>query len=150
MIMLSEIKYKTVLSLGCSNCVAHAYKVTLHRNDYWLTILPRQQILTDILPLIFVNYSAALEGLGILIFEVSVRHTTFCGTHLHEWSALHRDFYPITHTKSTKDRCPCPRRDKNPQFQQADGHRPTPYAARPLGSAFSHVVKLPCAFALLY
>ena len=38
MIMLSKIKYKTILSLGCSNCVAHAYKVTkrqtLHRYVY--------------------------------------------------------------------------------------------------------------------
>jgi hypothetical protein len=57
MIMLSEIKYKTVLSLGCSNCVAHVYKVTdretVNRYDYWLTILHRQQILTDMLPPFF-------------------------------------------------------------------------------------------------
>jgi hypothetical protein len=105
MIMLSEIKYKKVLSLGCSNCVAHAYKVTnretLHTYEYGLTVLHWQQILTDILPLIFFNYSAALEGLDPLIFEVSVRHTTFCGTHLDEWSVLRRDFYPITQSPQT-------------------------------------------------
>jgi hypothetical protein len=87
MIILNEIKYKTVLSLDCGNCVAHAYKLTnretLHIYDYWLTIPHRKQILTDMLPLIFFNYSAALEGLRLLIFEVSVRHTTLCVTHLH-------------------------------------------------------------------
>jgi hypothetical protein len=39
------------------------------------------------------------------------------------------------HTTLTKDRHPCPRRDSNPQPQQASGRRPTPYTARPLGSA---------------
>jgi hypothetical protein len=39
------------------------------------------------------------------------------------------------HTALTRERHPCPRRDSNPQSQQASGHRPTPYTARPLESA---------------
>ena len=50
-------------------------------------------------------------------------------TPLDEWSALGRDLYLTTHTL-TRDRHPCPRRDSNPQSQQASGRRPTPYTAR--------------------
>jgi len=35
----------------------------------------------------------------------------------------------------TRDRHPRPRRDPNPQSQQASSRRPTPWTARPLGSA---------------
>jgi len=35
----------------------------------------------------------------------------------------------------TREKYPCPRRDSKPQFQQAGCRRPTPYSARPLGSA---------------
>ena len=41
------------------------------------------------------------------------------------------------HTKLTTDRHPCPWRDSNPQAQQASDCRPTPWTARPLGSAIS-------------
>jgi hypothetical protein len=37
------------------------------------------------------------------------------------------------HTRITRERHPCARRDSNPQYQQASGCRPTPYSARPLG-----------------
>jgi len=30
------------------------------------------------------------------------------------------------HTTLTRDRCPCTRRNSNPQYQQASGRRPTP------------------------
>ena len=43
------------------------------------------------------------------------------------------------HTALTRDRRPCPRRDSNPQSQQAKGRRSTPQTARSLRSA---VVKL--------
>jgi hypothetical protein len=36
----------------------------------------------------------------------------------------------------TTDKHPCPRRDSNPQSQQASGRRLTPYSARSLGKAF--------------
>ena len=42
---------------------------------------------------------------------------------------------PAQHTTFTTDKYPCPRRKSNPQSQQASGHRPTPYTARPLESA---------------
>jgi hypothetical protein len=38
-------------------------------------------------------------------------------------------------TQHSQDRRPCPRWDSNSQSQQANGGRPTPYTARPLGSA---------------
>ena len=59
------------------------------------------------------------------------RRTTFGRTPLDEWSARRRDLYLKTH--NTHNRHPCPRWDSNPQSQQASGHRPTPWTARPLG-----------------
>ena len=41
----------------------------------------------------------------------------------------------LQHTTLNTDRHPCPRRDSNPQMQQASGRRPTPKTARPLGPA---------------
>jgi len=39
------------------------------------------------------------------------------------------------HTTLTGNKHPCRRLDSNPQSQQAGGRRPTPYSARPQGSA---------------
>ena len=61
------------------------------------------------------------------------RRTTVGRTPLDEWSARRRDLYVTTH--DTHDKRPCPRWDSNPQSQQANGRRPTPWTARPLGSA---------------
>ena len=55
------------------------------------------------------------------------RHTTVGRTPLDEWSARRRDLYLITHTTLTTDKRPCPRRDSNPQSQQARGRRPSPW-----------------------
>ena len=44
-------------------------------------------------------------------------------------------FCPYCTTHNTNIHAPCPRRDSNPQFQQAIGRRPSPYTARPLRSA---------------
>jgi hypothetical protein len=46
-------------------------------------------------------------------------------TPLDDWSARSRDFYMTTH--NIHKRQPCPRRYSNPQPQQANGHRPTPW-----------------------
>ena len=50
------------------------------------------------------------------------RRTRVGRSTLDEWSARRRDFYLTTlNTRNT----PCPRRDSNPQFQQANDRRPT-------------------------
>ena len=41
----------------------------------------------------------------------------------------------ILTVQHTQHKHPCPRRNSNPQSQQASGCRPTPQTARPLGSA---------------
>jgi len=43
------------------------------------------------------------------------------------WTSDHSDAetYTWQHTTLTRDRPPCPRRDLNPQFQQASDRRPT-------------------------
>jgi hypothetical protein len=46
------------------------------------------------------------------------------------------------HTTLTTDRHPCPRCDSNPQYQQQNGRRRTPYTARPLGPAFSALLSV--------
>jgi hypothetical protein len=53
-----------------------------------------------------------------------IRRTTVGRTPTVEWSARRRDFWQ--HTTLTRDRHPCPRRDSNPQSQQASGRRPMP------------------------
>jgi hypothetical protein len=40
------------------------------------------------------------------------------------------------HTTLTSDKHPCPRRNSNPQFQQASGRKPTPWTALPLELAY--------------
>jgi hypothetical protein len=65
-----------------------------------------------------------LGGLGLLIFQgftITLRHTTLGRTPLDEWSARRRDLYLTTHN------IPCPRRDSNPQSQQAIGHSSAQY-----------------------
>jgi len=68
-----------------------------------------------------------LPGLGCTI---TLRHTTLGRTPLYEWSARRWDLYLTT---LTRDRRPCPRRNSNPQFQQASGRRPTLYTTPQLG-----------------
>jgi len=66
---------------------------------------------------------------------MTLRHTTLDRTPLEDWSTRRRDIYLTTH--STHKRHPCPRRDSNPQSQQAGGRIPTPYVARPPRSAYT-------------
>ena len=54
--------------------------------------------------------------------------TTIGRTSLDEWSTRRIDLYLATH--NTEHRHPCPRRDSNPQSQQANGRDPRP---RPRG-----------------
>ena len=56
------------------------------------------------------------------------------------WTSDQPDIQNSTwqHKTITRDRHPCPRWESNPQFQQANGRRPTLQTARSLGSALSH------------
>ena len=64
------------------------------------------------------------------------------------WACFQPDVQTSTwqHTTLTKDRYPCPRRDSNPQSQQANDRRPTPWTARPLGSAINSYTRLKIRF----
>ena len=66
------------------------------------------------------------------------RRNTVGRTPLDEWSARRRDVYLTTHTA---DRHSCPRRDSNPQSQQASGRRPTPLTARATGTGCRHCTR---------
>ena len=57
-------------------------------------------------------------------FTITLRYTTRGKTPLDELPDRRRDLYLTTH--NTYKRHPCPRRDSNPQSQQATNHRPTP------------------------
>jgi len=66
-------------------------------------------------------------GEGVLITEVSrshSRHTTLGRTPLDQWTARRSDFYLTTHKTHNKE-ISMPRRDSNPQHQQAWGRRHT-------------------------
>jgi hypothetical protein len=61
---------------------------------------------------------------SFLRFLDHIQRTTVGRTPLDEWSAHRKDLYLTTH--NIHNRHPCPRRDSNPQSQQASGRRPTP------------------------
>jgi len=58
-------------------------------------------------------------------FTITLRHTTLGMTPLDEGSPV-AETSTWRRTTFTTDRHPCPRRDSNPQSQQASGRRPTP------------------------
>ena len=57
-------------------------------------------------------------------FKITPRHTTFSRTPLDERSPRHRDNLTKQHSQETDTHAP--RRDSNPQSQQANGRRTTP------------------------
>jgi hypothetical protein len=67
-------------------------------------------------------------------FTITLRHTTVGRTPLDEWLPFAENS-TWQRTIPTRDRQPYPLRDWNPQSQEARGHRPSPWTARPLGSA---------------
>jgi hypothetical protein len=62
-------------------------------------------------------------------------HTAVGRTSLDKGSARCRDLSSWQITTLKRDTHPCSWQDSNPQSQQARGCRPSPYTARPLGSA---------------
>jgi len=63
------------------------------------------------------------------------RHITISRTPLDERSPRRRDLYLTIHNTHKREWEPCPRRDSNPQSQQARASRNTPQTAKPLESA---------------
>jgi hypothetical protein len=81
---------------------------------------------------------------GLLIIEASPSHSDTLHSVALLWTSDQSDAETSTwqHTTLTRDRHPCSRRDSYPQSQKASGRRPTPYTARPLGSA-SYLLNIP-------
>jgi hypothetical protein len=106
-------------------------------------------VLTDPLSVFLCQYTSTLHdislpmaqqplvGQGLLIIEASRSHSGTPHSVGLLWTSDQLDAETATwqHTTLTRDRYPCPRRDSNPQCQNASGRRPTPQNARPLGSA---------------
>ena len=65
---------------------------------------------------------------GPFIIEASRSHSDTQHSEALLWKSDQPDAETSTvqHTTLTKDKHPCPRRDSNPQFQEASGRRPTP------------------------
>ena len=83
---------------------------------------------------LFIYGSIAIVGPDLLIVEVSRSlsdKTNLSTTPLDERSARSRDLYLPTHS-THKIQKSMPRRDSNPQSQQARDRRPTPWTARRL------------------
>ena len=59
-------------------------------------------------------------------FKITYGRIRFSRTPLDERAARRRDLYLTTRNNHKKDRQSQPRRDSNPQSQQASGNRPTP------------------------
>jgi hypothetical protein len=75
------------------------------------------------------GFDNPLAGFSLLILEVSrshkMPHHSRYDSSGRVISPSHRPL-PDKHTTLTTDKHPCPRRDSNPQSQQASGCRPTP------------------------
>ena len=108
----------------CSSCLL----LLLFVLSICLFVLYLSSVLYNFLPF-FLSYSSPFIPLSFFLsfFLFRPRSTTHSYTRypLDEWSAHRRDLHLTTHT-FTRDRHPCPRRDSNPQSQQASGRRPTP------------------------
>ena len=122
----SRVKQMEMSAKCWSFSLAHHYIITDRRNNrvfifyyFFIYFLPRRNSLGG---------PMAPRSRG---FVITLSHSTLSRTPLDEWSARRRDLYITTHNTHSKH--PCPRRDSNPQSQQATSRRPTPYTARPLG-----------------
>jgi len=62
-------------------------------------------------------------------FTITLSHTTLGRTPLDEWSARLRDLYLTTHSTQKRETS-MPRRDSNPQSQQASGHSSVGHSQR--------------------
>jgi len=84
--------------------------------------------------------STALVGQGLLLFEVSRSYPDTPPSAGLLWTSDRPDAKASTsqHTTFTKNRLSCPRRDSNPQPQQARYRRPTSQNARPPRSAYKY------------
>ena len=67
-------------------------------------------------------------------FTITLSHTTLGRTPLDEWSVRRRGLYLTTNNTHNRQTS-MPRRGSNLQSKQANGYRPKPSTARPLGSA---------------
>jgi hypothetical protein len=97
-----------------------------------------------ILYFLFPMAMAPNVGHGLLIFEVprhAQRRITVGRTIMDEWSARRRDSY-LTICENHKRQTSMPRRDSNPQSQQASGCKAKPQTARPLGLSSKYLFSL--------
>jgi hypothetical protein len=72
---------------------------------------------------------------------------TLSETHRTRWHSSGRVISPNAETlpdNTHKRQTSIPPKDSNPQFQQVSGLRPTPYTARPLGSAYCIIYPAKC------
>jgi len=66
--------------------------------------------------------------------SITLRHAIFGRTQPDERSARRRDLY-LTQNTQKRHTHPCLRPESNPQSQQANGRKTTPYTAQPTGPA---------------
>jgi hypothetical protein len=73
----------------------------------------------------------------LTLHDQTLRHITLSRTPLDKWSARRRGLYLTTHNTQKRQTSMAPRRNSNPQSQQANSRKPTSETALPLGSALS-------------
>ena len=79
-------------------------------------------------------------------FTITLSYTPHSVGLLRTSDQLHAETSTWQHTTLKRDRHLCPRRDSNPQSQQASGCRPTPQTSRLLGSAKASFTKLQLSY----
>ena len=101
-------------------------KVTKHDNAIYYCLYIN--VYSHWLRSFFYHVATTLEGQGLLIVVDSRSHSDTPYSIGLLWTSYQPDAETSAwqHTTLTRDSHPCPRRDSNPQSQQASGCRPTP------------------------
>jgi hypothetical protein len=94
-------------------------------DNVWTRLLRLEQLNINV---VFPEAQQPKSGQGLLILEASQSHSDTQHSAELPWTSDQPDVETSTwqHTTLKRDRHPCPRRDSNPQSQQAKGGRPTP------------------------
>jgi hypothetical protein len=112
-------------------CYLQNIRIIKSKNDRWLGNVSILKSLSNVqmyfCSFIFGATSPQLTRASSFMrfLDHTQRRTTVCSTPLDQWSARSRDIYLTTHNTHNRQKS-MPRRNSNPQPQEASGRRPTP------------------------
>jgi hypothetical protein len=133
-LLFCSLPFSNIIDVKCQSHIRRAWK---YDNMATLRTMTEPVFLDSIFVCFWRNSPTRARAASCSRFlDHTQLHTKGGRTPLDEGSAHRRDIY-LEHTTLTRHRYPCPQRDSKPQFQQGSGRTPSPYTARPLGSALT-------------